>query len=307
MIQDCEMAEIVLPSVLHNSLLELLSKSRLCSWNIHGGTKFTSLTIKFDSTQGSHFESTGYRRKSPSELRRDEQRAALHREKVQVLSSTPAEHASSVTEEDDRRSDISNSSNGENIEHLSEIGDQLLLQEMRAMTESFREDARKSRGNDDLDQCMDTRQVIGICGYESSEVNSSLSDSLVHTIMTDWIDKDVTFSLCTIKPSDRDKIIQSMKENGPNIDTIVHDKRLGANDLIARTKDFIFVFDLNMQKMSDYRVVCQQTNSMWPQRDFLKCLVNWPQCDKMNFSKDIDLLQTHVKAFYKSLLKRVDE
>ena len=310
------MSEIVLPSVLHNSLLELLSKNKLCSWNIHGGSKFTSLTIKFDTTQGSHFVSTGYRRKSPCELRRDEQRATVHRQ--QVLSSTPAEHASkvpsycSVSDEDDRRSDIPESDNDTEREHISMEAAQVIIKEMREFSASFLEDTRKRKENEDLVQCLNSDQSLAMYGEESSDFQNDnsneplckndLSDSTVEKIMADWLDKDVTFTLCSLKRENQEEIIQSMIDNGPVVDTIVHDKRLGANDLITRTKDFVFVYDISSKKVSDYRVICKQTNCLWPQRDYLKCLVNWPQCNKTEFSEDIHQLRTHIQAFYQSLI-----
>ena len=303
------MAETYLPSVLYNSLMELLSKNKLCSWNIHGGAKFTSLTIKFDSTQGSHFESTGYRRKSPSELRRDEQRAALHREQARVLTSTPAEHTrsqSSCVSEDDRRSDISDIGDEDGHE-LSEAGKEAILKEIRSITASFKEDVRNIN-NDGLDQCMDSQQLTAMDGAGASpeieeDANPSLSDSKVSEIMQDWIDKDVTFALYCLKPNDKKKVVQSMRDNGPFVDTIIHDKRFGVNNLVSRTKDFIFVYDINTQQMSDYRVISPQTNNMWHQRDYLKCLVNWPQCDRVKFKEEIEHLKTHIKAFYRSLMK----
>ena len=295
------MAEIVLPSVLHNSLCDLLSNNKLCSWNIHGGTKFTSLTIKFDNTQGSHVVSTGYRRKSPCELRRDEQRAALHRQ--QVLSSTPAEHAatsqpelscSSVSQEDDRQSDNLDVCFG-----FTEAGTKAIIEEMRSISASFREDVRKMKDKEGLES-SDLENDI-------SDVRYDLSDSKVDEIMSNWMDKDVTFSLCSLKRQDQEAIIQSMQDHGPVIDTIVHDKRLGSNDLITRTKDFFFVYNIELQKVSDYRVISKQTNAMWPQRDYHKCLVNWPQCDKIQFRTEIDLLKTHVCAFYQSLIKNFQQ
>ena len=72
----------VLPIVLSDTISKLLQNNKLCSWNVHGGTKFTSVTIRFETELSSHvFPSTGYRRKSPCELRRDEQRAILNRQK----------------------------------------------------------------------------------------------------------------------------------------------------------------------------------------------------------------------------------
>ena len=90
---------------------------------------------------------------------------------------------------------------------------------------------------------------------------------------------------------------------GPVIDTIVHNKRYGSNELIARTKDFVFVYNVNLKKVSDYRAIHKQNNNIWPLRDYLKFLINWPQCDKEKFKDDIAVLNVHVHAFYDKLCK----
>ena len=58
------------------------------------------------------------------------------------------------------------------------------------------------------------------------------------------------------------------------METIVRDKRYGSNDLISRTKDFLFVYDVELKKLSDYRIICKQTERMWPQSDYLNRLIN---------------------------------
>ena len=101
------MSEILLPDVLKSTLCDLLEKQRLSSWNIHGGLKSTTVTLRFSTEQGSHvFPSAGFRRKSPCEIRRDEQRARSRRlekntlpvtEQVEPKTSTPTEHATRPT------------------------------------------------------------------------------------------------------------------------------------------------------------------------------------------------------------------
>ena len=74
------MSTILLPDVLESTLSDLLVKQKLSSWNVHGGVKCTTVTLRFHSEHGSHVVPTsGYRRKSPCELRRDEQRAKARR------------------------------------------------------------------------------------------------------------------------------------------------------------------------------------------------------------------------------------
>ena len=74
------MSTILLPDVLESTLSDLLVKQKLSSWNVHGGVKCTTVTLRFHSEHGSHVVPTsGHRRKSPCELRRDEQRTKARR------------------------------------------------------------------------------------------------------------------------------------------------------------------------------------------------------------------------------------
>ena len=63
----------------------------------------------------------------------------------------------------------------------------------------------------------------------------------VSLVFSEWRDKDLSFTLCTLSSKDKKKKLLSMKENGRVMDTIVHNKRYGSNNLISRTKDFLFV------------------------------------------------------------------
>ena len=76
------MSTITIPCVLEATLLQLFEKNRLCSWNVHGGLKTTTVTIRFENEEESHVEShTAFRRKSPSEIKRDQHRAFSNRQK----------------------------------------------------------------------------------------------------------------------------------------------------------------------------------------------------------------------------------
>ena len=92
-----------------------------------------------------------------------------------------------------------------------------------------------------------------------------------------------------------------MRLNGPVLDTIIHDKRYQCNDLIARTKDKVFVFDMNLNKITDFRVISETSARVWPLRDYITHLILWPQCDKIKFKDQIYTLKLHVNACYAKL------
>ena len=117
---------------------------------MHGGEKVTTVTLRFSNVQGSHVcSSSGYRRKSPCELRRDEQRAKSRRmakytqpvtEQVNLKASTPNEHATLPT--------------GLSANQLSE-GSGILFDNIADNVSTFDENNQQQNDDDDVDNTRD--------------------------------------------------------------------------------------------------------------------------------------------------------
>ena len=69
-----------IPVALHSALQSLSAQCHLSSWDVRGKGKFTTVVIRFNADTTMSVEqpparAVSYRRKSPSELKRDQQRA----------------------------------------------------------------------------------------------------------------------------------------------------------------------------------------------------------------------------------------
>ena len=176
------------------------------------------------------------------------------------------------------------------------------------MSESRKERAEENAARNETNK--DSHTVMTTCRYEDNDsfddTNKMDNDDdsyQVDEILEQWNDRNVSRCLCALGPEEKDKIINSMRLNGPVLDTIVHDKRYQCNDLIARTKDIVFVFDMNLNKITDFRVISKASVRLWPLRDYITHLTLWPQCDKIKFKDQIDNLKLHVNACYAKLCK----
>ena len=96
---------------------------------------------------------------------------------------------------------------------------------------------------------------------------------------------------------DRKTLVLSFEQSDPFIDTLVHDRRFQTNELVARAGDLVFVYDINLKKLTDCFVISAATESRWPLRGHLRNLTAWPQCDRTRFSDAINILKAHVHVF----------
>ena len=74
------MPTVNLPVALDSALQSLSAQCQLSSWDVRGKGKFTTVVIRFNADTAMSGEqpparAVSYRRKSPSELKRDQQRA----------------------------------------------------------------------------------------------------------------------------------------------------------------------------------------------------------------------------------------
>ena len=103
--------------------------------------------------------------------------------------------------------------------------------------------------------------------------------------------------MSTLSTEDKKTLVSSFRESDPSIDTIVHDKRFQTNELIARASDLVFVFDIDLNKLTDCFIISKATERRWPLRGHLRNLTAWPQCDRSKFSHHIRTLKAHIHVF----------
>ena len=342
----------LLPDVLESTLSSLLVKQTLSSWNVHGGVKCTTVTLRFHSVNGSHVvPSSGFRRKSPCELRRDEQRAKARRlekqaKELQVTgsdrptASTPTElsaqlavsSANQLTEVNNYFENVE-SSRDESYEDIQQqdndanyTSDGVSLEQCMLLLSSMHEDMKDinskvnlcrkdiksvtENDNEVLGECIDKETTTLMCVDHSStdnteesksyfvENNFGLKENTLTEVCDRWDEEEIANCFSYLSSDDRQGILYSMKETGPFIDTIVHDRRYQTNELVARTKDLVLVLDLNINKLTEYFVISKYSERRWPVRDHLQHLTAWPQCDKTKFCEAIKLLKAYAQVFY---------
>ena len=125
-----------------------------------------------------------------------------------------------------------------------------------------------------------------------------LKEETLKYISDRWNEEEVTNCFSYLSSKDRQNVLDSMKETGSLIHTIVHDRRYQTNELVARTKDVVFVFDLNVKKLTEYFIISRYSERRWPVRDHLQHLTAWPQCDRAKFCDAIKLLKAYALVFY---------
>ena len=96
--------DISLPKQLEYSLKKLLSEFGLSGWSIHGSLKTTTVVLRFkmeDTVDSAdRDQDIKYKRISPSQMARDEQRAKLHRASEPPTSYSQAQAVSEVSPPD---------------------------------------------------------------------------------------------------------------------------------------------------------------------------------------------------------------
>ena len=130
------------------------------------------------------------------------------------------------------------------------------------------------------------------------ENNFGLKENTLTEVSDRWDEEEIRNCFSYLSSDDKQGILDSMKETGPFIDTIVHDRRYQTNELVARTKDLVLVLDLNIKKLTEYFIISKYSERRRPVRDHLQHLTAWPQCDRAKFCEAIKLLKAYAHVFY---------
>jgi len=150
--------------------------------------------------------------------------------------------------------------------------------------------------NDDtVVDCGVSRQCVG--GSER------IGDSEVGEIVNEWERKNVMEKLSELKDDERERVMESVRVNGPVFSQVVHDQRGRTNVLVARTKDLLFVYDLDLDAVSFYSLITRFKNSQWYERDCMDILERWHHCDRQEFATQLERLKIHACACYSVIMR----
>ena len=88
---------------------------------------------------------------------------------------------------------------------------------------------------------------------------------------------------------------------GPVLKKTMLDYRYGHYTLLGLTKDFVFVFDLKKEAVSDYFLELNSTAA-----ETLNCVHRWAEADKFSLEPQISRLKAHVQANYSVIAQSAD-
>ena len=280
-----------IPLALETVLQTLSEKCQLTSWNIRGKGKLTTLIVRFNEDTGAISDQhepvscvTRYRKKSPSELRRDAQRAKARQ---QQLAAEQASEQNAVTQNN-------LSPNDADLE-TSPIG---LFVSTPSQCHSHPPDA--SYMSVELEDKERNGSVDNGDPEETSIETQKQSCDVTETVVVQeedvqqcWDDQSdgVKFYLSTLGPEHVSTVTSSAAR--PVVKKIVRDQRYGKYSLYATTDGAVFEYDLNKCCVTDWfplGLKGRKTKMTYGNVE------RWPEVDHLRYAQQIDNMNLHIRA-----------
>ena len=262
------MTNTSLPVALEGLLHSLSETSTVTSWNVQGTGYMTTLVIGWDSSDRSamgHAVSTcassKYRKKSPSEVRRDTHRAQTFYENTRKRNT---EHG--VRQQNTETDQMC----------------ELFHSPARSLTDD--EDRRHADMGDSLTDEQSQGSECGSCNADCSQgqtvythrtdldMNSFHDTTLPETseeeaalIRAEWEDRPVRPYLNSLDASARNVIVSTARSSKPVVNKVVLDYRYRNHLLVAETNEAVFVYDEARDKVTRWLVKesVLQRDSYW--------------------------------------------
>ena len=128
-----------------------------------------------------------------------------------------------------------------------------------------------------------------------------LSEEQLFAIQDEWSEKSVFCELYRLDDEEMKKRIKSIKDSEPEIEKVVHDYR--RNQLLAKTKEFYFVYDLSYRKLTSHRLIDEDD---FFQTNLFGNIEYWPHCDKVKFAEELQLISVHARACYNRFFQELE-
>jgi len=314
------MSAVNLPTVLESTLASLSDKYKLSSWDVRGRGKQATVIIRFETDEAilQAVNNTGYRRKSPSELRRDQQRAIAARERQQLQHVTLPDTrvTTNTTQGTVGLLAVSTSDTSDPVDTVDTFDVSGLYPPDRPEPSPLstvrddvprRDDSDTSITSDTDRRFVDVDVVATDSGVDGACASVSIGDGEVERIVSEWEERDVLKRLSELGKDECEKVVASVRSNGPVFCQVVNDHRGNSNSLVACTNDFIFIYDLETDRLVHYTELTEKTKQSWYVRDYLDVLERWPRCDSLEFATQLERLKIHACACYSIIMKHADD
>ena len=105
-----------------------------------------------------------------------------------------------------------------------------------------------------------------------------------------------------------DSVVLSASRTGPVLKKTVLDYRYGQYALLGLTENFVFVYNLIKETVSDnflINVDCDPESRLLQQRHWTVC-IDGPEADKLRLAPQISRLKTHVRVCYSLITQPAD-
>lgn len=273
-----------LPVALESVLQTLAMKCSLSSWDVHGKGKTTTLVLRWDSDSASAIGKpepvtfARYRRKSPSELRRDTQRAATRQHQVKGQSHDVNINSDSITSvEQNAESGV--------VDNVFETPPSQTAQRPDYNnTDNYTQEPPDSA----MDQDPDTDKTL----CDTSDTDSENDEFLQY-----WEDRrdTVTHYLSSLKPKEREAVLECAVT--PVVRKVVLDHRYGHHCLYALTDRMVFQYGLREGVVDNWFYFTEETEDTDLQYSIiLSCLRRWCDVDPLRYADQIERMKQHIEA-----------
>ena len=293
-----------LPVALDSALQSLSAQCQLSSWDVRGKGKFTTVVIRFNADTAMSGEqpparAVSYRRKSPSELKRDQQRAIARQQHTRQHGDT-VRSSGFVTDDKQETASTADPEPG------------LFYSPHRQVDTAAHDEYNAAKDEDG--QVGDCDQSPELCGIDLPEATDHSAVTLPENmeesraILEEWEnDREATLTYLESHGDDVfDSVVLSASRTGPVLKKTVLDYRYGHYTLLDLTEDFVFVYDLLEGTVSDCFLVNVDCELGSTAAQTLDCVHRWSESDELRFAPQISRLKAHVRACYSLITQPAD-
>ena len=298
------MPTVNLPAALDSALQSLSAQCQLSSWDVRGKGKFTTVVIRFNADTAMSGEqpparAVSYRRKSPSELKRDQQRAIARQQHIRQQGDTVRSNEFDTKAKQETASTVD--------------PEPALFYSPHHQVDTAALDENNAAKDEDR-QVGDCDQSPELCDIDLPEATGPSAVTLPENmeesqaILEEWEnDREATLTYLESHGDDVfDSVVLSASRTGPVLKKTVLDCRYGHYSLLGLTEDFVFVYDMVKGTVSDYFLVSVDYGLDSTAAQTLDCVNRWTEADGLRFAPQISRLKAHVRACYSHITQSAD-
>ena len=279
-------SNMCMPLALETVLRTLSESCQLTSWDIRGKGKMTTLIVRFNEDTGAIEDQhepvrsvTRYRKKSPSELRRDAKRVKARQQ--EQASKQDSEQQTSLSSSNDG---LEASNTGRSVSPASQYHAHPLDASHRA---EELEDGEHNGSVDNSDHREDDRATQEQC-CDAAETMAAPED-----IQQFWDDQSdgIKYYLSTLAPEHVSTVVSSAAR--PVVKKIVMDQRDGKNSFYAMTDGAVFEYDRDKCSVTDWfplGIKGKKTKLIYDNVE------RWPEVDHLRYPQQIHNMKLHIGA-----------